>query len=480
MKNRQTALIVACLVPVAVLSMVCGSWAAENGRRPNILLIITDQQQAAMMSCAGNAWLKTPAMDALAVGGTRFERAYAANPVCVAARFSFLTGHYPSAIGLRHNGSKTSGTEPFARRAMGHIFRDAGYRTLYGGKVHLPGAMRNVRDCGFETVISSDSRDGLAAACAEFLEKEGPRRHEPDREPFLLVASFMNPHDICYMAINDHRRRGGLEIVGNRDSRICETFVSKALAADDLTTFVQNHCPPLPNNFEVTEGEPEAISQLIASRSFRKYAREQWSDEMWRVHRWVYCRLTETVDREIGMVIDALRKSGLEDDTLIVFTSDHGDMDSAHRMEHKTAFYEEATRIPLIVTFKGRTKPGHVDRSHLVSNGIDLLPTLCDYAGITPPKGLPGRSIRVLAEGGTPTDWRDDLLIENEIGLMVHTGRYKYARYDRGTPREMLLDLRNDPGEMSNRYADPAYAERLEALRERLNWHVRGRTAQIQ
>ncbi|MEE8452561.1 MAG: sulfatase-like hydrolase/transferase [Thermoguttaceae bacterium] len=473
MKKCYTVLIVACLVSTFVLSVIHVSLAAENGRRPNILLIVTDQQQAAMMSCTGNRWLKTPAMDSLALGGTRFERAYAANPVCVAARFSLLTGHYPSAVGLRHNGSKTSGTESFARRAMGHVFRDAGYRTLYGGKVHLPGAMRNVRDCGFETVISPDSRGALAAACAEFLEKEGPGRHEPDREPFLLVASFMNPHDICYMAINDYRRRQGLEIVGNRDSRTCETFVSKALAADDLTTFVQNHCPPLPKNFEVTGGEPEAISQLIASRSFRKYAREQWSEEKWRLHRWVYCRLTEMVDREIGMVLDALRKSGLEDDTLIVFTSDHGDMDSAHRMEHKTAFYEEATRIPLIVTLGGQTKPGHVDRSHLVSNGIDLLPTLCDYAGIAPPEGLPGRSVRILAEGSAPSDWREDLVVENEIGLMVHTGRYKYARYDRGTPREMLLDLQNDPGEMSNLSADPAYGETIEALRERLNRHVR-------
>jgi len=108
------------------------------------------------------------------------------------------------------------------------------------------------------------------------------------------------------------------------------------------------------------------------------------------MHRWAYCRLTERVDALIGKVLDAIWESGIEKDTLIIFSSDHGDMDSAHRMEHKTIFYEESINTPLIVTQVGQTPAGAVDKTHLISNGLDLLPTLCAFAEIRVPAGLKG------------------------------------------------------------------------------------------
>ena len=427
--------------------------------QPNILFIFTDQQSATMMSCAGNEYLDTPAMDSLAATGVQFERAYCSNPVCMPSRFSLMTGRMPSEIDLRDNGAShiDSVPERILTTGMGHLLREAGYETAYGGKVHLP-KMTPV-DIGFD-VIRADQRDGLAEACAEYVARD----HE---KPFLLVASFINPHDICYMAIRD--------FVGNeREQRLVDGGKTPLMALDEALQmpegmseeeFFERVCPPLPDNFEVQQDEPEAIGMFQADRPFKKSAREQWSEERWRLHRWAYCRLTERVDRQVGVVLDALRNSGKERDTRVVFSSDHGDMDSAHRMEHKTAFYEEACRVPLIVSQPGVTPAGTVNASHLVSNGLDLLPTFCDYAGIDPPEELKGMSIRALAEGRPPASWRTSLPIENECGRMAVTQRYKYMLYDEGANREQLIDLCEDPGEMRNAVADPACAGTLEEHR---------------
>jgi len=227
----------------------------------------------------------------------------------------------------------------------------------------------------------------------------------------------------------------------------------------------------LPPNFEPQDQEPEAIRMLLEQRLFKKHARETWPDEKWRMHRWAYCRLTEMVDAQIGRVLDAIRESGLEEKTVIVFSSDHGDMDSAHRMEHKTALYEEAARVPLIVSYKGVTPAGLVNDTHLVSNGLDLIPTLCDYAAIEPPNGLTGESFRPLAEGKTPQSWRTHLFIESEFGYMLRSERYKYVLYDVGKNREQLIDLENDPGEMKNLATNPTYQDILREHRECFQYH---------
>ncbi|MGD8237584.1 MAG: sulfatase-like hydrolase/transferase, partial [Armatimonadota bacterium] len=323
--------------------------AQADGARPNILLIITDQQSATMMSCAGNPWLETPAMDGLAATGTRFERAYVTNPVCLPARFSFLTGKYPSVVGVRHNGSKpTPLVSEMPRRSLGWILRGAGYETAYGGKIHLPGPMRNIEDCGF-TYLTPDQRWPLAASCAEFLKAD----HD---KPFLLVASFINPHDICYMAIRDQSPDSALA------KRVPPPLDEAMQLPDGVPEdeFYRRHCPPLPPNHEPTDGEPDGVRQLLNMRQFRLRARQNYDERQWRLHRWAYCRLTERVDAQIGTVLQALRGSGQEQNTVVVFTSDHGDMDSAHKLEHKTVFYEEAARIPMIISHKGHTRPGRV------------------------------------------------------------------------------------------------------------------------
>ena len=428
--------------------------------RPNILFIFTDQQSARMMSCAGNRYLQTPAMDSLAAQGVRFERTYCTDPVCTPSRFSLMTGRMPHEIGLRNNDHRhiDAISKPILEQGMGWQLRRAGYETAYGGKVHLP--KMTPTDLGFE-IISDDERDGLADACADFIAQKRDR-------PFFLVASFINPHDICYMAIRDFAET-------DHERRLLQTSPAEIAALDAALerptgigeeAFFADHCPPLSDNFEIQSDEPEAISRMQARSPFKRNARQHYDERRWRLHRWAYCRLTEQVDAQLGRVLAALRASGQAENTLVVFTSDHGDMDAAHRMEHKTAFYDEAARVPLLVAWPGVTPSGVVD-AHLVSNGLDLLPTLCDFGGAETPTDLAGLSLRPLAEGAMPTSWRTALPVESEMGRMIVTDRYKYMLHDEGLHREQLIDLVADPGESRNAAADPEQRERLTSLRER-------------
>ena len=428
-------------------------------RQPNILFVFTDQQSATMMSCAGNRYVATPAMDGLAARGVRFERAYCANPMCVPSRFSLMTGRMGSDIGLLNNTDAHIDAIPddIKQNGMGWLLQKAGYRTAYGGKVHLPKGL-TPEDLGFE-VLTDDERDGLAESCVDFLAQEHER-------PFLLVASFINPHDICYMAIRDFAETE-LEKTLSRPERIEVREVDAALQLPEEMSreeFFAWHCPPLPANFEVQQGEPEAIRMMQARSPFKRKAREFYGEEQWRLHRWAYARLTERVDEQIGRVLKALDDRGLGEDTLVVFSSDHGDMDSSHRMEHKTAFYDEAARIPLVIAGAGVNHQNVVD-THLVSNGLDLLPTFCDVAGLELPAGLKGSSLRPLLEGDAATEWRSVLPVESEMGRMIVVDHCKYMLHHEGDHREQLIDLLTDPGEMRNALNDPQHRGLLTDLR---------------
>lgn len=434
------------------------NWKKDD--RPNILFIMTDQQSAHMMACTGNKWLKTPALDALAASGIRFERAYVTNPVCVPSRFSLQTGRMPSAIGMGTNKdqkkvkSTNALTNAMFQQSLGNLFKSSGYDTVYGGKVHLPNRMKDIESLGYR-ILTEDSRQDLADACVRFIKE----KHD---KPFMLFASFHNPHDICYMAINDSLRAMGEEPVGNIDSKTCECV------ADDARKLTSKRLTPLPGNHEVAEQEPEAITAkylqaLYEERAkYRKHAREVWNEKEWQAFRYTYRRLTEMVDKKIGQVLNALREAGLEDNTLIVFTSDHGDMDGAHKLQHKSVLYEEAVRVPFLIDYKGKIEAGLVNDKHLISNGLDLLPTLCDYARIVTPTGLPGASIRPITEGRPAKHWRDHLVVESVHGRMLRTDRFKYCVYDSGKNRQRLIDLANDPGEMSNLADDKDYKEILD------------------
>ncbi len=217
--------------------------------------------------------------------------------------------------------------------------------------------------------------------------------------------------------------------------------------------------PPLPENHGIPSGEPDAIELNFnpAAVTPAGTMRDIYNEREWRMYRWIYCRLAEQVDAHIGQILDAVKQNGLEKDTLIVFTSDHGDMDASHRLASKGLFYEHSVGVPFLMKYSGVIPPGKVDRDHLVSSGLDILPTLCDYAGATVPEALLGRSLRKIAEGRLVKNWRSFVVSENQTGRMVRSHRFKYCVYTEGEVRESLVDLRNDPGELTNLALLPEY-----------------------
>ncbi len=463
--NLKSTIGPALLLPLLAGLGSCTNPANRIPEHPNILYIMTDQQNASMMSCTGNRWLKTPALDGIAANGVRFTCAYSTNPVCIPARFSLQTGHYPSEIGLRDNNTRVADKAKALSmhpNSIGNLFRNAGYETFWGGKVHLPDTNWKIGTWGYD-VLTYNERDSLATVCADFL-----LHRKKSGKPFLLFASFINPHDICYDAI----------CWATPDNPLVKTKPAEIDTALKLPEgvskeeFFAKYCPPLPANHMPMIGETSGVDSLIRLRTFRGIVRDKWTDEDWRLHRWAYARLTERVDAQIGIVMDALKKSGLDKNTIVIFTSDHGDNDASHKLEHKTFFYEESTNIPFLVSYPWMKEKGVVDSTHLINNGLDLLPTLCDFAGIQPPSDITGHSVAPLTREDKNISWPTHIFEENEIGFLIRTDRYKYELNDRGKVREMFVDLKSDPGETVNKINDPADKSKADSLRVLLMDHL--------
>jgi choline-sulfatase len=339
------------------------------------------------------------------------------------------------------------------------FLKKAGYDLVYGGKEHLPDPL-TPKALGFND-ICDDQRQLLAEETAKYIKGE----HD---KPYFMIVSLINPHDICYMAIRDFAEtESEKRLVKNGKVEIA--MLDKAMEIPEGISedeFFEKYCPPLPPNYEPQKDEPKAIDYMLAQRNFRRQARDKYTDRQWRHHHWAYCRLTEVVNSEIQTILDAIRQSGAEEETLVIFSSDHGDNDSSHRLEHKTTFYQESANIPFLAMWKGHIPAGQVDDRHLVSNGLDLLPTVCDYAGIKGVADPRGRSLRPLFEG-KHVQWRDTLGVESEIGRMVVSkDKLKYIKYDAEGIEEQLLDLNRDPYETTHFTDDPRYASKLAELRK--------------
>jgi arylsulfatase A-like enzyme len=420
--------------------------AAAVAKPPNVLLIVTDQQTHQLLSCAGTNWVDTPASDRLAAQGVRFTRAYATNPVCVPSRFSMFTGRMPSAIGLRHNQTEGGATfsETEDRQSLGHLLQGAGYRTLYGGKTHWPIGLTPER-LGFERYFCSDERERLAVETAGLLRGE----LADSSQPWFTVASLINPHDICYHAIRAYAEQPGNEelqearMVTNAQNREIDNLDEALLPPTGISRedFLRDHLPPPPQNIAPQQGEPEMIGELMDERLFRRHVREHWTTQDWQLHRWAYARLMERVDKQIGVIVDALDASGQAEDTVVILTSDHGDHDGSHGLEHKTILYDEAARVPYIMRHPGRIPAGVTDDGSLVSVGLDLMATCCDYAGLPQPAHCLGLSLRSAAEGGSGGSShvaRDYVYCENQVSYMVADASWKYVLYDHVSLRDTL------------------------------------------
>jgi arylsulfatase A-like enzyme len=426
--------------------------AVEQSDKPNILFIITDQHHARMLSSAGNPYLKTRALDSMARSGIRFSRAYVCNPVCVPSRISMATGVMAGRFGVFNNGMKATIPKEVSTNSLGKLIKAGGYDTFYGGKVHMAPELTPLK-AGYDEYCK-DQRDKLPEACIEFMTRKRDK-------PFFAVASFINPHDICFAYNARQPNRKGKPLV----DRLYRE--AQALPADQL--------PPLPDNSAVPKREPDAIeaNMKVTAVTPAKLIRKDYNNRDWRNYRWIYCRLTERVDAQIGRLLDALKVHDLEKNTLVIFTSDHGDMDGSHRLASKNVFYENSVGVPFMMQYKGVIPAGVVDNNSLVSNGLDVLPTLCDYAGVSIPNYLLGRTLRPVAEGRGDNARRPYVVAENNTGRMLRSDRYKYCVYTSGVIRESLVDLKTDPGEMKNLAGLPQFHKTLNQHRDYLKqWIV--------
>ncbi len=400
----------------------------EKKRKYNFLFIVCDQLSIDAISAYGNSNLYTPNIDRLVTGGVSFMESYSTNPVCSPARSSLFTGKMPSETGVVTNNRAIHPDIP----DMGQWLRQFSYETVYCGKWHLPLGYP-VKMRGFETIPvgggQGDVVDHLVSRqCESYL-----LNRQADK-PFLLVASFMQPHDICYWAI--HNRK----------------LVPKDLRFE----VIANKLPPLPLNHNARPVAPEQLEKNSGYYGFNEI--------QWRYYLYIYYRQIEMLDAEVGRLLDAIESSGCADNTIVIFTSDHGEGAGKHMNVQKWYPYEEAAKVPLIFYCPGIVPSGTRDYSHLVS-GLDIVPSVCDFAGVKSPENCSGHSLKPLLEGRN-VPWREFVPVETHvIGRTIRTADFKYVKY-KDDPVEQLFDIRNDPGETKNLYQKPEYMDIIQEHRK--------------
>jgi len=421
---------------LVVKSPSARSQTTTAAKRPNFLYIITDQQGLDTLSAYGCRGVKTPHLDRLAARGVSFIESHSTNPVCSPARSSLFTGRMSSETGVVKNGLPIREGVPNVGQWLGR----EGYEAVYVGKWHLPQSYTKSIP-GFSVIPAGNNGHGtlldrsVSKVCQGFL------HNRDSAKPFVLVASFLQPHDVCQWT-SMHKK-----------------------APDELPyPQIADELPPLPSNFNFDPREPAGVA------SQRQRQKTNWSELQWRYYVWSYYRMVEEVDAEIGRVLDTLEGSGLAENTVVVFTSDHGEGRGRHQMIVKNYLYEEALKVPLIFSCPGRIAEGVQDRTHLVS-GVDVMDTVCDFAGVKPPPHITGGNLRPLLEKRV-VEWREFAMAEVKLtgpkpGFAIRTPDYKYITYHED-PVEQLFDMRDDPGETKNLAPEGKYTDTLQDHRKLL------------
>jgi arylsulfatase A-like enzyme len=445
------------------LTWALGSWllaaivgptfahAADAAPRPNILLLVADDQRWDTLSCAGHATLETPHIDRLAAEGVRFTHAFVTTSICSISRASILTGRYGRSHGV--GDFRTPLPPDLLAQSLPARLKEAGYRTGCLGKWGIGGAEpREVFDTWrawggqgeyFETI------DGQQVHNSEFLTRWAEEfLRADDGRPWCLLVLYKSPHE-PYLP----------------DPQDAALF--RDVTFPPPQTGSPAHFDGLPQFIRESEGRRRLLRDCPTPEAFQEFVRQ-------------YLRCIAGVDRSVGRIMAVLDELGEAQNTIVVYTSDNGFLLGEHGLSGKLLAYEESIRVPLVVCDPRLPEAVRGTIREELALNIDVAPTLLDLAGLPPGSGADGHSLRPLLEGSSSA-WRQDFFYEHHFANQgtiprteaVRTGQWKYIRYfDLEPPHEELYDLAADPQETRNLAADAARADLLAELRGRHREYV--------
>src|SRR6185436_10359928 len=439
---------------------------------PNIIFIMTDDQQQAAMSAYGNQILKTPNMDRIGAEGVRFTEAFVTNSLCAPSRASFLTGLYSHTHGVTTNGAPDS----MFRNQLGlkdeqetfvSLLRRAGYHTALVGKWHLrsaptgfdqwivlPGGGGPYNDPDMITgnlrvKFRGHADDVVGDQALTFLQQR------PKDRPFCLLYNFKSPHRNWVPAARFEKTFADVEIP------IPKSFTDKFDGRPDALRQTEMAIADMPD-FEKRGLPPSLPVEDRTRQNFQLLAKN-------------YYRTLLSVDENVGRVLDFLDKNGMAKDTVVIYSSDNGFFLGEHGLFDKRLMYEPSIRMPLLVRFPARVKAAQVNSKQMVLN-VDVAPSVLELAGVPVPTWMQGRSFLPLLEN-REVAWRDDFLYEYYEYPAEHcarkhrglrTDRWKLIHFWEQPEQWELYDLQNDPEEMKNLYGQRDQEKRVRELRARL------------
>jgi arylsulfatase A-like enzyme len=477
------------------------AFQSPSHEKPNILFIMADEFRLDCLGANGNGIIKTPNLDKLAAGGANFSNVFVQAPVCVPSRISYFTGRYPHSHKNRVNYTPCDAREVMMQR----ILKDAGYRTGSVGKLHFhPATAEHARTTGFDQVYIDD---GVAMTDPYSDYVRWRKAHDPNPEPkYLLAAKDIKPGKNPYRGVIAHEFTPTFW-TGMQTVKMLRDFCASPQPFFIFSSFFKPHMPftvpvpydtmyddveiPLPKmpTLEDIQRLPLPVQKQFQQQD-RAYAmdrqRLQW------IYRSYYASVS-MVDREVGLILHELARSGRAENTIVVFTTDHGDQLAEHGTIGKNVFFESSVHIPMLIRFPNRIGPSKHEQ---LLEQIDLLPTILDLCGAQTSGNVQGRSFApVLMSNAERYVPREMVFAENVIpsvvGLsshsytpgkgvdgiihpdakMVRTRRWKLNYYP--TCGGELYDLVNDPGETRNLWADPASAGVVRELKGAiLDWLI--------
>jgi len=481
---------------------------AQPERPLNLLYIMTDQQPVRSMGCYGNPLDPTPNLDRLAGEGVRLDNYYIAGFPCSPSRATMITGRYPHGHGIVTNDILLTDDIP----NIAHCLSDAGYDTAYIGKWHLGGNMyRGLPGRGSEdgnwhyrrvdhaTQFAKEQAEGGFGedeSQVGFAHWIGGWRQYQDylREVGLGELVDKNPR------VGNHNALPSTPEGQHMYSLLPEEHHMAAFFASETCEFLESRrdtdkpfgavlsffgphlpvCPPRPWDEKYGLGDVELPANhvddlrgkpLTQQRNNRCYKAGQWEEDQYRdyIRRyWGYCAY---IDQQIGRVLDTLDECGLAENTIVAFSSDHGDMVGSHGMIFKLGHcgYEELFRVPMIVRAPGVIPAG--TSSAALGSNVDMTPTFLDLMGVAGPDGVQGESAADLWTGKSDRGREVAFCDSMEQAFMSREGQWKFVLNLRARDVDELYDLEADPGELRNLATDTKHADQVEHMKTQiLDW----------